>query len=103
MKKIKRFVIWICSKFTRDEIFNIIDELIEITNDKNFEKLPKDDFKEKHPNYRNFSVDPLVPRNSSEIIQNRDKLDYKVLLKKYQSKNNKSLKPVNVRDKKKYS
>ena len=51
MKKITRFVIWICSKFTRREIEQIIDGLIEVLANCNPEIKPKDDFKEKHPNY----------------------------------------------------
>jgi len=61
MNRISRFVIWICSKFTRDEIERIIKELSEILANRNPEVKPKDDFKEKHPNYREFSVDPHPP------------------------------------------
>lgn len=58
MKKTTRFVIWICSKFTRKEIEQIIQGLMEVLANRNPEVKPKDDFKEKHPNYRNFFVDP---------------------------------------------
>lgn len=61
MNRISRFVIWICSKFTRDEIERIRNELGEILANRNPEVKPKDDFKEKHPNYRDFSVDPNPP------------------------------------------
>ena len=61
MSKIARFVIWICSKFTRKEIEQIINGLLDVINNRNPEVKPKDDFKEKHPNYRNFSVDPNSP------------------------------------------
>lgn len=101
MKKIERFVIWICSKFNQDEILNIIDQLIEISNDKNFDKLPKDNFKEKHPNYRDFSVDPQAPLTYSEVVHRKKIFHYKKLLAEYKTKNNKPLKPVKVRDKKK--
>ena len=62
LNRISRFVIWICSKFTRNEIERIRHELGEILANRNPEIKPKDDFKEKHPNYRNFSVDPKPPR-----------------------------------------
>jgi len=55
MSKIARFVIWICSKFTKNEIQQIIAGLLDVLEDRNPEVKPKDDFKEKHPNYRNFS------------------------------------------------
>jgi hypothetical protein len=61
MPRISRFVIWICSKFSRDEIERIVKELGEILANRNPEIKPKDDFKEKHPNYREFSVDPNPP------------------------------------------
>lgn len=61
MSKIARFVIWICSKFTRTEIEQIINGLSDVINNRNPEVKPKDDFKERHPNYRKFSVDPNPP------------------------------------------
>jgi len=61
MSKISRFIIWICSKFTKSEIEQIVSGLADILQDRNPEVKPKDDFKEKHPNYRNFSVPPLPP------------------------------------------
>jgi hypothetical protein len=33
----------------------------EIYNSSANEKKPKDKFKEQHPNYRSFEVDPLAP------------------------------------------
>lgn len=61
MNKIPRFVIWICSKFNRREIEQIIKGLLDILNNHNPDVKPKDDFKEKHPNYRSFVVDPKPP------------------------------------------
>lgn len=61
MSKIARFVVWICSRFTRSEIEQIINGLLDVLKDRNPEIKPKDDFKEKHPNYRDFFVDPLPP------------------------------------------
>ena len=59
--KVDRFVIWICSKFIRTEIELIIKGLSDVLANRNPEIKPKDDFKEKHPNYRNFYVDPNSP------------------------------------------
>lgn len=61
MDRVSRFVIWICSKFNREQIERIIKDLNEILNNRNPEIKPKDDFKEKHPSYREFSVDPNPP------------------------------------------
>ncbi len=59
--RIARFIIWICSKFTRLEIEQIITGLSDVIQNRNPEVKPKDDFKEKHPNYRLFAVDPKPP------------------------------------------
>ncbi len=59
--RIARFVIWICSKFTRVEIEQIAAGLLDVLQNHNPEVKPKDDFKEKHPNYRQFAVDPKPP------------------------------------------
>lgn len=59
--RIARFVIWICSKFTRVEIEQIAAGLLDVLQNRNPEVKPKDDFKEKHPNYRQFAVDPKPP------------------------------------------
>ncbi|RJP60568.1 MAG: hypothetical protein C4549_00475 [Deltaproteobacteria bacterium] len=98
MSKISRFIIWICSKFTRNEIEQIINGLVDVLQDRNPEVKPKDDFKEKHPNYRNFSVDPLAPL--PEPPQPKEPLPskyYKLLLAEYQLKCGKRLSPVKYR------
>lgn len=61
LSKIARFVVWICSKFTKIEIQQIVAGLTEVLENRNPEVKPMDDFKEKHPNYRNFIVDPKPP------------------------------------------
>ena len=61
MDRVSRFVVWICSKFNREQIERIVKDLQDILQNRNPEIKPKDDFKEKHPNYREFSVDPNPP------------------------------------------
>jgi len=92
MNKIARFVIWICSKFTRDEIEQIIQGLSDVLADRNPEIKPKDDFKQKHPNYRNFYVDPNPPLPTPE--KTIPKPNWKDLLKEYQQKHGKLLELV---------
>jgi hypothetical protein len=93
VKKTTRFVIWICSKFTRCEIEQIIQGLIEVLANRNPEVKPKDDFKEKHPNYRNFFVDPKPPLKAPP--QKAPKLNWKELLSNYQKERGHPLLPVN--------
>jgi hypothetical protein len=61
LSKTARFVVWICSKFTKSEIEQIVFGLSDVLENRNPDVKPKDDFKEKHPNYRNFIVDPKPP------------------------------------------
>ena len=93
MKKATRFVIWICSKFTRKEMEQIIQGLIEILANRNPGVKPIDDFKEKHPNYRNFFVDPEPPFKVPP--QKAPKLNWKELLSNYQKEKGHPLLPVN--------
>lgn len=95
MKKIQRFVIWICSKFTRSEIEEIIQGLADVLANRDPAVKPKDDFKEKHPNYRNFFVDPEPPLTSPP--KPKPKLNYKKLLVEYEKQNGFPLKPVKLR------
>jgi putative transposase len=98
MSKIARFVIWIRSKFTRIEIEQIIAGLLDVLNNRNPEVKPKDDFKEKHPNYRIFSVDPLPPLTEPPVAkQSAQPKDYKLLLAQYQTAHGKPFSPVNHR------
>jgi hypothetical protein len=59
--KISRFVVWLCSKFSRQEIERIITELTSILKKPDSKFGPRDEFKEEHPNYRNFEPDPTEP------------------------------------------
>lgn len=98
MSRIARMVIWLCSKFTKVEIEQIIKGLLEVINDRNPEVKPKDDFKEKHPNYRNFSVDPLPPLTEKPTPKpSFPAKDYRILLLEYQTAHGKPLAPVNYR------
>jgi len=60
-KRISRFVIWLCSKFSRRELELLIKQLSDILAHRDPDVKFKDDFKEKHPNYRNFFADPKPP------------------------------------------
>jgi putative transposase len=98
MSKISRFVIWICSKFTRREIEQIIAGLLDVLQERNPEVKPKDDFKEKHPNYRNFSVDPLAPLTEPPQPEKPLPLkDHKQILAAYEAAHGKPLSAVKYR------
>ena len=98
MTKISRFVIWICSKFTRQQIELIIQELSDILNNRNPDVKPKDDFKQKHPNYQNFFVDPNPPLTQPKPKQpSPPRLSFTQLLSDYFSKHGHHLKPISLK------
>jgi predicted ATP-dependent Lon-type protease len=61
-KIITKFITFICSFFNEQMIKQVINSLNKILADKYYKNKPKDSFKEKHPNYRDFNVDPLAPK-----------------------------------------
>jgi transposase-like protein len=97
MPKIARFIIWICSKFTKSEIEQIVSGLAEVLQDRNPEVKPKDDFKEKHPNYRDFAVAPLAPLTGLPKKEPGPSKDYTQLLVEYEKTHGKPLAPVRNR------
>jgi putative transposase len=97
MSKIARFIIWICSKVTKDEIEQMVSGLIEVLADRNPEVKPKDDFKEKHPNYREFSVPPLSPLTELPKEEAGPVKDYKQILAEYEKAHGTPLAPVRYR------
>lgn len=60
MSKTARFVIWICSKFTKKEIEQIVAGLLDVLQDRNPGMKPKDDFQGKPPHYRDFYLLPAA-------------------------------------------
>jgi putative transposase len=98
MNGIPRFIIWICSKFTKCEIEQIIKGLLDVLQNRNPEVKPRDDFQEKHPNYRNFFVDPLAPlTDPPQPKEPHTSKDYKDILAEYQTEHGKQLAPVKYR------
>ena len=73
MDQISRFVVWICSRFNREQIEMIVKELSDILKSKrNLPSRPKDAFKEQHPNYRAFTFDPTPPL--TEPVKKKNKI-----------------------------
>ena len=87
MTRVSRFVLWICRRFTKSQIEQIIKELNDILANRNPEVKPKDDFKEKHPHWRQYHPDPTPPQIEPSVTHPR--LNWKHLLadlKKKQAK-----------------
>jgi hypothetical protein len=49
MDRISRLVVWICSRFDREQIVRIVSELNDVLQNRNPAVLPKDDFKKNIP------------------------------------------------------
>ena len=97
MPKVARFIIWICAKFTKAEIEQIVSGLVDVLQDRNPEVKPKDDFKEKHPNYRSFVVPPLPPLKALPKKEPVPEEDYRQILAEYEKTHGKPLSPVRYR------
>lgn len=96
MDRVSRFVVWICSKFNRQQIELIVHELLDILNNRNPEVKPKDEFKEKHPQYRKFSIDPNPPLKEKPSRKSKRKTkNYKLILAEYATAHGKPMRPVN--------
>ena len=94
MLKFRKIIIWLFKKFNREELIELAHEINLILEDKYSDIKPKDDFKEKHPNYRNFKVDPLAPLEAVEFSKPTPEFDYKELLSQYEKEHGKPLKPI---------
>lgn len=101
MKKLDRMIAWLCNKFTRGELETIMAGLLEVLSNRNPEVKPRDDFKEKHPNYRNFFVDPNPPLLKQEFQKEPIKptKNWRILLKDFFKKHEELLKPVHHKKK----
>jgi hypothetical protein len=65
MENLLKLIKWLAAKFTRDQLWEIISFLINVLNDRYDDIKPRNDFLDKHPNYRKFKVDPLAPLDYS--------------------------------------
>lgn len=98
MKKIAHFVLWLCKKFTRQELEAIIGQLQQILAEREPEIKPRDDFRDQHPHYRDFYVDPLAPLTEPAALPpTQPLLDWKQLCADYAQKHGRALSPVQHR------
>jgi hypothetical protein len=74
MDRISRLVVWICSKFDREQIVRIVTELNEVLQNRNPEILPKDDLKK-------TSQLPQLPRRSHSATHHRSQTPRTIRIK----------------------
>ena len=95
MGKITRLVLWLCRKFTRQDLQDLIEQLQQVLAGREPEVHPRDDFRQQHPHYRDFYVDPQAP-----LIQPpappppQPTLDWQQLCDRYQGRHGQPLAPV---------
>ena len=98
MSKITRFVLWLCKKFSRQELEDIIGQLQQILSEREPEIKPRDDFREQHPHYRDFYVDPQAPLTQPPTLARaQPTLDWQQLCATYEKTHSQPLAPVQRR------
>lgn len=98
MQKITRFVLWLCKKFSRAELEDLIAQLQQILSQREPEILPRDDFREQHPHYRNFYVDPQAPLTEPPNVKPaQPTLDWQQRCAQYEKIHGHTLPPVQRR------
>jgi putative transposase len=96
MHKIARFVLWLCRKFSRAELEELVRQLQELLADPEPEIPPRDDFRQQHPHYRDFFVDPEAPLTQPPAPQ--PTRDWQQLCAQYLKSRGRPLAPVRRRD-----
>jgi ssDNA-binding Zn-finger/Zn-ribbon topoisomerase 1 len=64
MRRIENFAAWICRKFLRAEIEWLVAVLTAVLAGRRRDVPIRDDFRQKHPHYRQFIVDSHAPRTA---------------------------------------
>ena len=93
MGNIPRLVLWLCRKFTRQDLQELVQQLQEILAGRQPEPQPRDDFRQQHPHYRDFYVDPLAPLTQPPPPPSRT-LHWRQLLAQYQRQHRRPLSPI---------
>ena len=100
VKRIVSLVTWFCRRLSLEELFTAAAIILEVLNDDRPDIKCKDAFRQEHPNYRKYDVDPQHPLIECPAPkQHQPTADWKHLLELYRLNNGKELKPVRRRDK----
>ena len=98
MRRIVALAAWICRKIVRAEIEFLVALLTDVLAGRNRTIQIRDDFRQKHPHYRQFVVDPLPPRTAPPLPKPAGPtLDWRKLRADYEAKHGKPLVPVRRR------
>jgi putative transposase len=98
MGKITRLVLWLCRKFTRQELQELIEQLQQVLAGHEPQIQPRDDFRQQHPHYRDFYVDPQAPLTQPPTLPPPQPTpDWRQLCAQYRQQQGRPLAPVQRR------
>jgi len=98
MGKITRLVLWLCRKFTRQDLQDLVEQLQQVLAGHEPEIHPRDDFRQQHPHYRDFYVDPQAPLTQPPAVPPpQPTLDWRWLCARYLQRCGRPLAPVRRR------
>ena len=98
MGKITRLVLWLCRKFTRPDLQDLVEQLQQVLAGHEPEIHPRDDFRQQHPHYRDFYVDPQAPLIQPPAVPPaQPTLDWRRLCAQYHQRHGRPLAPVRRR------
>ena len=94
VSSITRLVRWFCKQLNFDELLVAVTILLDIINGKRDDIEFRKNFREDHPNYRQFVVDPLAPFTTPQLKKVLPEADFKELIKEHNLLTGKDIKPV---------
>lgn len=95
MNRIVSLVRWFCRQLSLEELFTAAAIVLEVLNDDRPDINCKDGFRQEHPNYRKFDVDPNPPLTECPAPKQRQPTaDWKTLLAQHRQRTGKDLSPV---------
>ena len=98
MNRIVALVRWFCRQLSFDELLTATVIILEVLNHDRPDILCKDAFRQAHPNYRKYAVDPNPPLTECPAPkQSQPSADWKTLLVQYRQRTDKDLPPVHRR------
>ena len=94
VSSITRLVRWLCKQLNIDELLVAANILLEIINGKRDDIKLRTNIHEEHPNYRQFTVDPLVPLIEAPLKKVVQEADFKQIIDEHYRLSGKYIEPV---------
>lgn len=99
MNRIVGLVGWFCRQLSLQELLTAATLILEVLEGKRLDIKCRDAFRQEHPHYRQYDVDPEPPLTACPAPKQRTPSgDYQQLLEQYRLTHGQKLKPVNRRD-----